>query len=243
VDRDAGVSAIVYILRHGEVEHHRSDIDLTPRGREQAHVAGLALRNASQAGDTIHVFHSPVLRATETAFALYESLALTSERDAHPRPETLYPPQPDPALHNVRFVTAPTREPQELSTLFAELRAPAYLANLSPLRAEFYRGFWSSADPMGYWLTHESGGGAESPGTVLDRVTSRLRDIFSRDGARRDVYIMVTHSGPMRALLRGVFGADPGEPDFCETIALELSNDADCAHLSYRGRSAQITVG
>lgn len=58
----------VYIVRHGEVEHHRSDVELTTRGREQARAAGIEL--ASQiagSGTTIHVFNSPVLRVLETA--------------------------------------------------------------------------------------------------------------------------------------------------------------------------------
>ncbi len=241
MDRDVGVSALAYVVRHGEVEHHRSDISLTPRGREQAHGTGLAIVDGSRAGDTIHVFHSPALRATETAHVLYDSLALTFKSDGRPAPKALYPPQPDPALHNVRFVMTPRSKPQEPSLLFAKLSEPSYLANLSPPRAEFYRGFWSGADPMGYWLTHDSGGGAESPGAVLARVTARLKDIFSNAGARRNVYIMVTHSGTMRVLLRAAFGADPGEPNFCEIIALERSNDSNGATLSYRGQVAQIT--
>jgi broad specificity phosphatase PhoE len=241
VERDGGVSAVAYLVRHGEVEHHRSDLSLTPRGREQAHAAGLATAHESRRPHAIHVFHSPVLRAAETAHVLYHGLALAFEPDESPAAKVLYPPQPDPALHNVRFILTPGSQPQEPSRLFAHLSAPAYLATLPPARAAFYRAFWSSADPMGYWLTHDSDGATESPEAVLARVRARLHNILSKAGVRRDVYIMVTHSAPMRVLLRAALGTDPGEPNFCEIIALELSHDPNCAVLSYRGWSAQIT--
>jgi broad specificity phosphatase PhoE len=237
------VSTVVYIVRHGEVEHHRSDVGLTRRGREQAHAAGCTLGNDSRAGDTIRVLHSPVRRAAETAESLYESLAMTFRRDGGAAPGALVPPRPDPALHNLYFFMDPGRQPQEPSALFAEMSTAACQAKWPPARAGFYRGFWSSPDPMGYWLMHDSGGGAESPEAVHRRVKARLHDIFSRDSAGRAVHILVTHSGPMRALLRAALGTDPGEPDFCEILALEPSDDPHRAIISYRGEIGTVSLG
>lgn len=88
---------------------------------------------------------------------------------------------------------------------------------------------------MGYWLTHDSDGGAETPPMVLQRLQQRLREIFSSDGADA-VFILVTHSGAMRVLLQDVFGADPGEPDFCGIISVMPTNQAGQVQFAYRER-------
>jgi broad specificity phosphatase PhoE len=236
---------VIYILRHGEILHHRADGNLTPRGRQQAKAVGLALANEVREGDTLYVLHSPVRRVAETARLLYENLYRCLERDGRLARITLHSPQPDPALHNVRFIVAPGLAPQEPSLLYTEMNTPEYMAQLTRSRAEFYRGFWSSADPMGYWLIHDSEGGAESPTQVFDRLKARLGEILGNEqtsASNRRVYILVTHSGAMRVLLREALGTDPGEPGFCEIIALEPTAAFDCAALKYRHRLAQISL-
>lgn len=239
------MSAVVYIVRHGEVAHHRSDIELTARGRAQARAAGEALASRIHHGDVIYIFHSPVLRVVETAQLLFASLD-TALHQTGDRPDiTLRSPQPDGALENARFIPDMQHGMQEPSLLYAEMDTPEFMQTLSPARAEFYRGFWSSDDPMGYWLTHDSASGAENPATVLQRFRQRLSEIFSAADARspiRHIYILVTHSGAMRALLRDALGADPGEPNFCEMIALEATNQADCVRLVYRGRTSAYAL-
>jgi broad specificity phosphatase PhoE len=148
------------------------------------------------------------------------------------------------ALCNVRFILGPGREPEEPSLLYAAINTPAYLQSVSPARAEFYRGFWSSRDPMGYWLTHDSAGAAETPEVVLARVRERLRSLFANHTNKAESrlhWIGVTHSGAMRDVLRAAFGEDPGEPDFCEAIVAEPAG-RDQATLSYRGRSAPLVL-
>ena len=241
----------VYLVRHGEVEHHRTDVSLTPRGRKQAEAAGAALAARIADGHAVFVYHSPVTRVQETADLIRASLKVAMTAAGRAGRIVLHPSQPDPTLCNVRFIVGPGREPEEPSLLYDEIKIPAYLQRLPPARAEFYRGFWASADPMGYWLTHDSHGGAESPDVVLNRLRGRLGEIFSDDGALTPApsplaklrdgrgesahWIMVTHSGTLRALLRDAFGADPGEPNFCEAITLKPSGWADWVTLSYRG--------
>ncbi len=303
---------LVYLVRHGEVEHHRTDVHLTPRGRAQAETAGAALADLLAEGDTVLLYHSPMKRVKETADLMHASIdaALkTSGRDGRVH---LHAPRQDQALCNVRFFAAPGEEPEEPSLLYARINTPAFLQDLLPAQVDFYRGFWASADPMGYWLTHDSAGGAETVEVVLARLQGRLRSLFDpkrlsensfppqpalrsprprakRGGAGSEVegldwggssctaagtvafqtgpktnsaaksptegsggetlsprgrvhWIGITHSGAMRALLRAVFGDDPGEPNFCESIFIAPSDQTGWVTLSYRGRSASLNI-
>jgi len=291
---------LVYLVRHGEVEHHRTDVTLTPRGRAQAETAGAALADLLAEGDTVLLYHpkGPVKRVKETADLMHASIdaALkTSGRDGRVH---LHAPRQDQALCNVRFFAARGEEPEEPSLLYARINTPAFLQDLLPAQADFYHGFWASADPMGYWLTHDSAGGAETVEVVLARLQGRLRSLFdpkrlsensfppqpalSRSPERsegavegldwggssataagtaasqtdpkthsagetpspreRVHWIGITHSGAMRALLRAAFGDDPGEPNFCESILIEPSDQTGWVTLSYRGRSASLDI-
>jgi broad specificity phosphatase PhoE len=237
------LSIPVYLVRHGEVEHHRTDVSITTRGREQAEAVGAALASRIADGDTVAIQHSPVLRVRETAELLRAGLSSALAAAGRGDRVAISPPHPDVALCNVRFILGPGREPEEPSLLYAAINTPAYLQSVSPARAEFYRGFWSSRDPMGYWLTHDSAGAAETPEVVLACVQGRLRSLFAEHGGTdgRLHWIGVTHSGAMRAVLRAAFGEDPGEPDFCEVIVVEPSG-TDRATLTYRDRSALLDI-
>lgn len=238
------MSIVVYLVRHGEVEHHRTDVSVTPRGQAQAEAAGAALASRIAAGDAVSIQHSPVTRVRETAELLRDGLASTLAAGRVDR-VAISPLHLDVALCNVRFILGPGQEPEEPSLLYETINTPAYIESASPARAEFYRGFWSSRDPMGYWLTHDSAGAAETPEFVLARMKERLRGLFANHAGEAEGrlhWIGVTHSGAMRDVLRATFGDDPGEPDFCEVIVAEPSGRADQATVSYRGRSAPLML-
>jgi broad specificity phosphatase PhoE len=97
---------------------------------------------------------------------------------------------------------------------------------------------------MGYWLTHDSGGGAETPASVLCHLQARLAMIMGAIDAApmRTHSILVTHSGAMRAVLRHAFGSDPGEPEFCGIITIEQSARILQPTLTYQGRSAPLKL-
>lgn len=228
----------VYFVRHGEVEHHQSDVELTARGRVQAHAVGQELATRAAASDAaIHIFYSPVRRVVETAQLLTETLRATMPAHA----ERVHTLQPDGALENVRFISDSARGLEEPSLLYAELNTPEFLKTVSPARAEFFRGFWTSDDPMGYWLTHDSDGGAETPADVLRRLQTRLREIFSSN-ATDAFFILATHSGAMRVLLASALGADPGEPDFCELIVLRSAPESNVVYLTYREQTVPYAL-
>lgn len=232
-------SVTCYLVRHGHVAHHQSDVALTALGRAQARAAGRELAAHIPARAIIQVFYSPVRRVAETAQLLTETLCAA----LNTRAATVYPPQLDSALENVRFIPDAERGMQEPSLLYAEMQTPEFLRHAAPTRAEFFRGFWASEDPMGYWLVHDSGGGAETPAQVLQRLRVRLRELCStRADGQNQVYILVTHSGAMRVLLQDIFGADPGEPNFCERIALALASPANVLNTTYRGQTVAYAL-
>lgn len=235
------MSSTIYFVRHGEVEHHQSDVSITARGRDQAAAAGEALASRIAEGDTVSVYYSPVRRVQETAQIIYAWLV-----EARLPRVNLHWPQIDLALSNVRFVFRVTGGERlaEPSQLYDRLQSEAYLRTIPASWNEFYAGFWKSNDPMGYWLTRDSGGGAETPRTVLSRFLARTREVLGANGtgASRTHWIMVTHSGAMRALLRHAFGADPGEPDFCGIITVEPSGEPLRPTLTYRGQSTPLNL-
>jgi len=193
------LSITVYLVRHGEVEHHRTDVSITARGRKQAEAAGVALANRIAVGEAVTIRHSPVTRVKETAEFLRAGLVAALAAGGRMDRVAISSPHPDDALCNVRFILEPGQEPEEPSLLYATINTPAYLQSVPPARAEFYRGFWTSDDPMGYWLTHDSAGAAETPEVVLARVRNRIRALFAAHNGigERLHWIGVTHSGMM----------------------------------------------
>ncbi|MBI3243035.1 MAG: histidine phosphatase family protein [Chloroflexi bacterium] len=236
------MSLAIYLVRHGEVEHHRTDVSLTPRGQAQAEAAGALLATRVAASDSVAIRYSPVTRVKETAELLHGSL---SSALAAAGGVIFSPLQPDEALSNVRFILNPGEPPNEPSLLHAQTNSPAFLQSVSPARADFYRGFWASRDPMGYWLTRDSAGAAETLEIVWARVCERVRGLLDEHGQgleRRTHWIGVTHSGALRVVLRHAFGADPGEPDFCSFVVIEPDGPRNRLTLSYQGRRTPLEL-
>lgn len=238
------MSIVAYLVRHGEVEHHRSDVSITARGRSQAAQAGAVLADRIAPGDEVIIRHSPVRRVVETAELIRSGLAAALTRTGRADRVALAPLETHVALSNVRFILGPGREPEEPSLLYTQLSTPEFLQTVPAARADFYRGFWTSADPMGYWLSRDSAGAAETPEIVVGRLLRQLGEVLAAgpNGAGRTHWIGVTHSGAMRAVLRRAFGADPGEPDFCAIITFERAAAPDRATLSYLDRRAELSL-
>jgi hypothetical protein len=93
----------------------------------------------------------------------------------------------------------------------------------------FLQGFWQAEkDRIGYWMSHPSES-AESPAAVASRLGLCFESLLGRSPG---IFVLVTHSGPMRAFLRRAFGQDPGEPEYCEWFRV----NQDGVH--YRGDTA-----
>jgi broad specificity phosphatase PhoE len=243
------MNVVAYLVRHGEVEHHRTDVALTARGRTQAEAAGVRLATHIADGDTVIIRHSPVTRVAETAELVRAGLSAALACNERANGVHIAPLQSDLALSNVRFILGPGREPEEPSLLHEQMNTLAFLQTAPPAHADFYRGFWTSADPMGYWLTHDSAGAAEMPEVVLRRLLRRLDEVLHDNAGEAGLshpgrmhWVGLTHSGAMRVLLRLAFGADPGEPDYCAIITVEPGSTPGRATLSYRDQRAALSL-
>ena len=174
-------------------------------------------------GATALIFHAPTKRTEETAQEIYRGLqaALRAQNKIKAR---VSPPQIEIAIRNFYFILNDIAYPP----------TDAMHESLPPSAAQnpFLQGFWQAVDdPIAYWLTHP-GPFAESPETVAQRLLAFFSYCLNNSSAA--FYILVTHSGPMRAFLRAMFGSDPGEPDFCEMFQV----DANGVH--YRGQDRTI---
>lgn len=241
---------IIHVVRHGHIPSHNSDVALTAEGRQAVHLAGRQLAAAINEGEAVGFLHGPALRARQTAWGMYDGLneglastlrvkgpELTTKKDGQPG-------SPEPVLRQTAsgvgvHVSAPMNHPdlrnlglmvqgrlQEAMRLLYDVVRAEYLANSSlenASRLEFHHRFWAADDPIGYWLTHPCPH-AEDPEQVARRIRKLLGQLLAEPPlppARRRRVICASHSATMRAFLRQVLGADPGEPDFCEGFTVE----------------------
>ena len=229
---------IIHVVRHGHIPSHDTDVPLTEEGQKAVYFAGSELAALIEDGEVISFFHGPARRARETAWGIYHGLrdSLKATSPAEPR---IAPPDILGGLRNLGFIVQ-GRMQEAMRVQFDLVRAE-YLAEPSPENADrmaFHQGFWDSDDPIRFWLTHPSPH-AEDPNEVARRVAAALRELLReppQPPASRRRIICASHSAPMRAFLRQVFGADPGEPDFCESFTVERMEDGR-ARVVFRGQS------
>ncbi len=190
-----------------------------PEGRRAAFDAGSRLAHHIIGGNpapkwdlshTASILFSPSARTRETAVELARGLGAGLLAQNTPRIES---PRPEPAIRNFQFI------------IDAQLFPPTDGMHPSlPASAEhqlYFRSFWAAEeDRIAYWLNHPSEH-AELPAAVAGRLRAFFISLL--DARSEGLYVLITHSGPMRAFLREVRGADPGEPDFCEAFRVEAS--------------------
>jgi broad specificity phosphatase PhoE len=222
---NADVALRVHLVRHGQVASHRGNLPLTEEGRRQMDAAGQRFAQALQAGEVVSILHAPTRRTAESASRLYESLQRrldeTGKRQIH-----LLTPAEEQAIRNPDIYVAGARVEMVSSAEALAEQVPA--SGLVPdelAQLAFWRGFWSDPDRIGFWVGHP-----DPPGEDADTVARRLLTFAAsqldlpRTQPRR--YICVTHSPLLRAFLRRyLFGYDPGEPAYAESIDLAFTSD------------------
>lgn len=234
-------SLIIHVVRHGHIPSHDTDVPLTEEGQKAVYLAGQELAARIEDGELLSFFHGPARRARETAWGIYHGLKDSLKASGRAEPQ-IAPPDSLAGIRNLGFIVQ--GRTQEAMRIQLDLVRAEYLAEPSPENAgrlAFHQGFWDSDDPIGYWLTHPSPH-AEDPNAVAERVTAALRELLRqppRPPATRRRVICASHSAPMRAFLRQAFGADPGEPDFCESFTVEQRDDRR-ARVVFRGRSVEV---
>lgn len=235
----------VYLVRHGEVAHHQAEVSLTSSGREQAHDTGVALAGRVAGCHQVYIHHSPLLRVKETADILYASLRDTLDSMGVDAGELLAPPAPDELLNNFHFILHPEGTRKEPALLYERTNDPQRLASIPDQQAAFYRDFWTQEDPIGYWMNHDSGGGAETPELVLDELLDKIRGLMTGDLQENQAslqWILVTHSANLRVFLRAILGYDPGEPDYCEIVAINPGRSEGLVTIRYREETGKLQL-
>lgn len=208
----------VWICRHGEVESHRGDVPVTPAGLEYAETVGARLAERCQPGSRIRFLHAPTLRTLQTAEAIRRGMGSISGE--------LEPPRVEHAIRNPDLYVAGHRVEMVSSSAALAAQLPDQVLSADELeRLRFFAAFWGTPDRIGTWLDDP-----DPPGERAQDVARRFLT-FARslaDAPVADGYVCVTHSGPMRAILRSyVLDHDPGEPEYVEPIELELTRDGE----------------
>ena len=202
------------LLRHGEVVSHRGDQPLTPAGRTQAEGAGRRL--AALQPSRVRVLSGETRRTRETAALVAAGLTATGGAVEVSGPEVAFGLRnPDLYLGGVRvdMVSSPEAFAEQVPRL-----APADV-----LAVPFFEGWFSAADRIEWWVTHQAPPG-ESATDVARRVIAFGTSLGDLGAAAPDTVVCVTHSPVLRAVALQFTGADPGEPGYLNGYALELGD-------------------
>ncbi|MEZ5256411.1 MAG: hypothetical protein R2705_05850 [Ilumatobacteraceae bacterium] len=155
--------------------------------------------------------------ARETAAEILEALVAGGSAAARS------PRRPDPGFDNF-VVDAPGRR-DEVTALYPMFRSASSATPPAAWVTELRR-FWHvhdlGGDPIGHWL----GGrwvSLEGPDHVLSRLWFSLAAQAGLVGPGGHV-VACTHSGALRALVLGVTGRDPGEPDHARSIDVRIDS-------------------
>lgn len=218
------ISTQIFVVRHAHVADHQGDVAILPEGKRVAFDAGTRLANHIIDSVTVTILHAPTARTRETAEEIARGLT-SALRAQDGNAARVSSPRAEHAIRNFHFIVDGVTYPPT-DRMHESLPASAE-------RNPFLTGFWrAEQDPIAFWLTHPSEH-AETPTAVAERLRAFFLSLLDVPGG---VHVLVTHSGPMRAFLRAVFGADPGEPDFCEAFLV----NAEGAH--YRGQRGEMRL-
>jgi broad specificity phosphatase PhoE len=216
-----------WFFRHAEIPSHRGDLPATSAGLRQAEAVGRGLADAVPPGAHVEFLHAPTVRTVQTAEALARGM-----RRALPAAVgvQLGPPRAEPAIRNPDVYVAGHRVEMvsALDAVAAQL-PDGVLTRAELERNAFFSRFLASPDRIGLWVADPAPPG-ERADDVARRFSCWARSLCdaSRPYARR--YVCVTHSGPLRAIVRRyVLDRDPGEPEYVEAVHLAFAADGSAA--------------
>lgn len=219
----SGAPVTVSFYRHGEVASHRGDVPLTDRGMRDAEAAGERLAEMLEPDGEVELRHAPTRRTLQTL----EALRRGARRALGPGSSVRFgEPQVEPAIRNPDLYVAGTRVEMvsSVDALVAQLPEGALTPDEAASNGFFAR-FWSEPDRIGVWLDDDDPPGERSP-DVARRLFTFARSLTDGAGPSARRYVCVTHSGPMRALLRAfVLSDDPGEPEYAEAVHVTIHSD------------------
>jgi broad specificity phosphatase PhoE len=211
----------VWFFRHGEIASHRGDVPLTDRGLRDAETAGRRLAAELERGAQVELLHAPTQRTLQTVDALRSGIDGALEAGSGVE---LGAARVEPALRNPDLYVAGTRVEMVSSVAALAEQLPEDLLSPGEIAGhEFFARFWAQDDRIRVWLDDEDPPGERSS-DVARRFFTFARSLCDLDGSRPRQVVCVTHSGPMRALLRQyVLADDPGEPDYVEPVRVRFA--------------------
>jgi broad specificity phosphatase PhoE len=235
VTSDGPVTVSFY--RHGEVASHRGDVPLTDRGMRDAEAAGERLAEMLEPESEVALRYAPTRRTLQTL----EALRRGAHRALGPGSSVRFgEPQVEPAIRNPDLYVAGTRV--EMVSSVDALAAQLPEGALTPDEVasnRFFARFWAEPDRIGFWLHDDDPPGERSP-DVARRLFTFARSLTDGAATAARRYVLVTHSGPIRALLREfVLSEDPGEPEYAEAVHVTIDADGTA---SWRFRDVQAVT-
>lgn len=229
----------VHWFRHGRVASHRGDMPLTEEGRREVEEAGRRMSRLLEPDEIVSFLYAPTRRTRETAIALQRSIAANANGTAQ---FSLLEPQLHMALRNPDLYVAGNRVEMVSNVEALAEQLPTSALPIEQLaRLPFWHAFWEHPDRIGYWVSLHNPPG-EDANAVARRMMTFAVSLLDLPCQQPRRYICITHSPDMRAFLyHYLLGRDPGEPDYAETIDLDLASTSSMA-IGYREIHREIAL-
>ena len=204
--RGDGVELV--LLRHGQVQNHRSDVGLTDLGSAQAEAAGRWF--AEQRIDVAAVLSGETRRTRDTATGFAGGYRAAGA--------PLADPVVSAALRNPDFYLGGHRINMAEGAAALAAQSPSVDEDTVANNA-FYRELIVARDRVGFWLEHGNppGDTASDVGVRIDRFARSLADVPAWAGR---TVVAITHSPVLRAVRFHHWGHYSSEPPFLHGFRL-----------------------
>ena len=190
----------LHFIRHGEPINYSYDAGITPKSVKQAEKFGRDLIHQIRDGELVKLVTSPQKRATETLDGIEKGMK-ASLKDHADKKVVLY-------------------------TEGRKRRNEVRMFEIIDRKTDWFNKFKDDEDSIKYWLDNPDEV-AEPPEKVLQRMEKFIKRMkavseFLPSGPKVH-YVIVTHSGPMRVLLRKSFTKT--DVDYGESMNLKISGN------------------
>ena len=224
----------IHLVRHARVDSHRGDVPITADAVNEIDAAARCLAEAIEPGEVVHFLTTGTERSRQTATRLVQQIEQNVGRFAQ-----VVPPRDEWGIRNPDLFLAGRRvELVSTAEAMADQLVDGRVSAEDVDRVQFYNTFFRSVDRIGYWLHHQNPPG-EDMAAVARRVIGFCESLADVEGESRRRYVCVTHSPIMRAvLLQHLLREDPGEPDWVESIDIELVDSV--RRMRFRGAEREI---
>ena len=220
-------SLALWSYRHAEIPSHRGAFPRPPPASCMSKRSARRSPHPCPAGARVEFLHAPTVRTVQTAEALRRGVrsGLGTGRDVQ-----LGAPRVEQAIRNPDLYVAGYRVEMvsALDAVAAQLPDDA-LTHDELERHPFFSRFLTAPDRVGLWVADDDPPG-ECGDDVARRFSAWARSMLDTTRQYAHCFVCVTHSGPLRAILRRyVLDRDAGEPEYVEPVELTFGSDGACA--------------